>query len=51
MVNEIAAMTGVGMVDYLVTKSVIPPITLLSNHPSKRAGRCWSVDKLEQVEG
>jgi len=51
MVNEIAAMTEDEMVDYLVTKSVIPPITLLSNHPSKRAGRCWSADKLEQVEG
>ncbi|KAI8629846.1 hypothetical protein F5Y19DRAFT_429863 [Xylariaceae sp. FL1651] len=50
VVNEIAAMTEDEMVDYLVTKSVIPPITLLSNHPSKRAGRCWSADKLEQVE-
>ncbi|KAI1178886.1 hypothetical protein F4777DRAFT_536060 [Nemania sp. FL0916] len=50
MASEMAAMTEDEMVDYLVTRSVIPPITLLSNQPSKRSGRSWSMDKLQQLE-
>jgi hypothetical protein len=48
--SNIAAMTEDEMVDYLVTRSVIPPVTLQSNPASKRTGRCWSADKLRQVE-